>query len=154
MKSILARLWERHKNPWSWFMRPVFGIGMFYGAWLQSWPVLLLGVFGLATSWCWFPKPQKVHPWVERFIEVEKLYVTPPWTTAKLGALLAVLLLMSVSLAAFWQHSLKFGLLLMFFGGLAKSIWSLKVAGRAGLFAAAFGVFWALLAGVLFFQIK
>ncbi len=152
MNALLAKLWERHKNPWSWFMRPVFGIVMFHGAWLQSWPVLLLGVLGLATSWCWFPKPQVVHPWVERFIEVEKPYVSPPWTPAKVGALLAVLALMIVSLSAFWQRSLKLGLILMFFGGLAKSVWSLKVAGKAGLFAAAFGVFWALLASVLFFQ--
>lgn len=134
-------------------MRPLFGIVMFYGAWLQSWPVLLLGVLGLATSWCWFPKPVKVHPWVERFIDVEKAYVTPPWTLAKVSALLAVLVLMIVSLAAFWHRSLQLGLILMFFGGLAKSVWSLKVAGKAGLFAAAFGVFWALLAAVLFFRL-
>lgn len=134
-------------------MRPLFGVVMFYGAWLQSWPVLLLGVLGLATSWCWFPKPVKVHPWVERFIDVEKAYVTPPWTFTKVGALLAVLALMIVSLAAFWHRSLQLGLILMFFGGLAKSVWSLKVAGQAGLFAAAFGVFWALLAAVLFFRL-
>lgn len=134
-------------------MRPLFGIVMFYGAWLQSWPVLLLGVLGLATSWCWFPKPVKVHPWVERFIDVEKAYVTPPWTFTKIGALLAVLALMIVSLAAFWHRSLQLGLILMFFGGLAKSVWSLKVAGKAGLFAAAFGVFWALFAAVLFFRL-
>lgn len=134
-------------------MRPLFGVVMFYGAWLQSWPVLLLGVLGLATSWCWFPKPVKVHPWVERFIDVEKAYVTPPWTLAKVGALLAVLALMIVSLAAFWHRSLQLGLILMFFGGLAKSVWSLKVAGLAGVFAAAFGVFWALLAAVLFFRL-
>lgn len=135
-------------------MRPLFGIVMFYGAWLQSWPVLLLGVFGLATSWCWFPKPRTVHPWVERFIDVERPYVTPAWTFAKVGALVAVTTLIIVSLAAFWHRSLQLGLILMFFGGLAKSAWSVKVAGKAGLFAAAFGVFWALLAAVLFFQIE
>lgn len=134
-------------------MRPLFGVVMFYGAWLQSWPVLLLGVLGLATSWCWFPKPVKVHPWVELFIDVEKAYVTPPWTFTKVGALLAVMALMIVSLAAFWHRSLQLGLILMFFGGLAKSVWSLKVAGLAGLFAAAFGVFWALLAALLFFRL-
>lgn len=135
-------------------MRPLFGVVLFYGAWMQSWPVLLLGGMGLATSWCWFPKPKVVHPWVERFIEREKPFVTPPWTVAKVGALAAVLLLMIVSLAAFWQRSLKLGLILMILGGLAKSVWSLRIAGRAGLFAAAFGVFWAALAAVLYFKVE
>ncbi len=124
-------------------MRPLFGFVLFYGAWVNNGWLVALGVFGLSTSWFWFPKPAVVNPAVEKFIDIERKFVTPPWTAAKVASLAAVLLFLLVSLFVFWYHSLKLGLALMFMGGLAKSVWSLNVAGSAAYIPAFFGVFWA-----------
>ena len=153
MGKLASCLWERHKNIWSWFMRPLFGIIMFYGAWQNSWLILLLGLLGLSTSWCWFPRPKSVHPWVEKFINVEKRYITPPWTLPKVGSLIGVLAFVIVGLTMFWFQNLKPALLLMFLGGLAKSFWSVKVSGRAGIFAACFGIVWSALSLYLYLKL-
>lgn len=126
---------------------------MFYGAWRNSWILLSLGAFGLSTSWFWFPRPQRVQPWVERFIDIERRYITPPWSASKVNSLVGVLTFVIVGLLLFWFHSLKPALILMSVGGLLKSYWSISVAGKAGFIAAAFGVFWALLAVFLYSQI-
>ncbi len=145
------RLWERHKNPFSWLLRPVFGFLMFYGAWINSWPTIGFCVFGLATSWCWFPKPSKPHAWVERFIDVEREYLTPPWTFNKVSGLVVVLVFLLLALSAFWFHMASLGLWLFLAGSLLKAVWSIKVAKLAGIPAAAIGVISALICGVLLY---
>jgi hypothetical protein len=147
-------LWNRHKNIWSWVMRPIFGLVMFYGAWLNSWEVLLLGLFGLSTSWFWFPKPKKVNQLVEQFIDIERTFLTPPWTKTKISSLLFVVVFVLFSLFCFWSRSLTAALMLMFFGGLAKSLWSINVAGKSGYIAAAFGAFWAVAALMIYMSTR
>ncbi|WP_157471834.1 hypothetical protein [Gilvimarinus agarilyticus] len=140
---MLDILWERHKSIWSWYMRPLFGFVLFYGAWLNDWFVLMVGFIGLSTSWFWFPKPKMISPLVEEFINIERSFLTPPWHKAKVGSLVAVLMFVVISIFIFWYRWLELGLVLMCVGGLAKSFWSFKVAGRSGYIAAFFGFFWA-----------
>lgn len=138
--TVFERLFERHKNPLSWIVRPAFGILMFYGAWRNSVLLLSLGVVGAATSWFWFPRPRRLRPWVDRFIEVERRYITPPWTAPKVFGLAAVFVFIVVVTVAFWRHDVALGLSIFVLGALAKSIWSVKVAGRAGIPAAIIGI--------------
>lgn len=126
-------------------MRPTFGFVFFYGAWLNSWIVLLIGLFGLSTSWFWFPKPKKVNPTVERFINIEREYLTPPWTLVKVGGLISVISFILLATLMFWYRWVETALFLMCIGGIAKSFWSIKVAGKSGYIAAGFGCFWIAL---------
>lgn len=143
------RLWERHKNPWSWLVRPPFGALYLYGAWRQSLALLLLATLALSTSWFWFPRPKRVSPNIDRFIEIERRFVTPPYTFEKLaGALLVLLFLIGVT-GALWRGSIALGLWVFAGGALFKSIWSVAVAGRAGYPAAWIGLVSALLSGLL-----
>lgn len=146
--NTFDKLWERHKNPASWIMRPLFGAVMFYGAWLNSWLLLVLGIFSLGTSWFWFPKPKRIHAWVERFIDVEKQFITPPWELKKVLSLVFVLIFLVIVTVAFWQHDARLALVLFIFGALYKAFWSLYVSRRAGIPAASIGVISAILAAV------
>ena len=153
-QSLFSVLWERHKNPWSWLMRPLFGATLLYGAWMNSLLVVSISLFGLATSWFWFPKPRNTYPWVERFIDTEKDYLTPPWTLQKvLGLGLTALFLIATTLI-FWTHQLAWGLLLYAGGSLFKSIWSLFAAKRAGIPAAIIGLISALGSGLIYAWLK
>ncbi len=78
---IFRRLWERHKNPISWVCRPFFGLIISYGAVLENWVILVIGVIGIGTSWFWFPKWKNTPDWAEDFINREWEVLTPanPW---------------------------------------------------------------------------
>lgn len=146
--SRFDRLWERHKNPWSWAVRPLLGVLYLYGAWARSVPLMAAALAGLATSWFWFPKPARPHPSLDRFIEIERRYVTRPYTAGKIAGGVAVLVFLVAVTVALWTHNLRLGLGVFAAGAAGKAVWSLKVAGRAGLPAAAIGAASALLAGL------
>lgn len=130
-------------------MRPPFGALYLYGAWRQSPALLLLATLALSTSWFWFPRPKRVFPHIERFIDIERRFVTPPYTFEKLaGALLVLLFLIGVTWAL-WRGSIVFGLWVFTGGALFKSVWSIAVAGRAGYPAALIGLVSALLSALL-----
>lgn len=150
-ESLLERLWERHKNPLSWLVRPPLGALWFYGAWRQSGTLLALGVLGVATSWFWFPRPATPRTWVERFIDIERRYMAPPWTALKLAGLAMTAMILVVSTVAFWRHDGILGLTIVAFGALLKAVWSLKVARAAGIPAALIGIFVATVAAELLY---
>ena len=140
-------------------MRPLFGAIMLYGAYINSWTFVAVSVFGLTTSWFWFPKPKKVYPWIEKFIEVEYEYVTPPWSAKKILMLLYVLVGLSAIVAAFWYHSAKIGLVLFIVGSLHKAWWSYNVSKKVGdpkvgIPAAVIGVFSAAVAAIILYLIS
>lgn len=76
-QRVFSRLWERHKNPVSWVCRPFFGLIIGYGAILHNWPLILIGIIGVGTSWFWFPKPSCTPAWAELFIDKEFEVLTP-----------------------------------------------------------------------------
>jgi hypothetical protein len=147
--TLLSRLWERHKSPWSWFARPVFGATLFYGAWLRSEWLMALGLVGVATSWFWFPKPRVVPRWVDRFIDIERTYLTPPWTSAKMLGFTITLLYLALTIAAFWNRRLELALGFVLAGCLLKAVWSVAVARRAALGAVIISLVSAAIAGLI-----
>jgi hypothetical protein len=147
VKHLFTRLWERHKNQLSWWVRPLFGALWFYGAWRNSGWLLAAGVLGASTSWFWFPKPARPHPRIERFIDLEKEHLTPPWTAGKVLGLLAVGVFLVIATAAFWRRDAVLGLSLVAFGALLKAAWSVTVARAAGVLPAVIGVLTAAVAG-------
>lgn len=147
--TLLSGLWERHKNPMSWVARPLFGSIMFYGAWIHSWWVLALGIVGVATSWFWFPRPGRVPRWVEKFIDVERAYVSPPWNAPKLLGFLVTFLFVAFTIVSFWQRRPGLALAMVIAGCLLKAGWSLAVARGAAIGAALFGLISAAIAALI-----
>lgn len=152
-ETLFDKLWERHKNPLSWVVRPFFGLSWFYGAYIHSVFFLGLGVLGTATSWFWFPKPEKPHEWVERFIDVEKKYITPPWDYKKVVSLLAVGSFLIAITVVLWNHDAKLGLAIFIFGSLVKTLWSVIVARKYGIPAAIIGILCACAAAFILYWI-
>ncbi len=146
--TTFDQLWERHKNPWSWVARPLLGALLLYGAWLNSVALVILSVIGLATSWFWFPRPSRVHPYIERFIDVERRFITPPYTGQMLICAGLVVGVVGLATAALWLRHVVLGLSVFMAGAVAKSVWSLVVAGRAGVPAAVIGAITAAGAGI------
>jgi hypothetical protein len=133
-KFVRDVLWERHKNPLSWFARPVFGAGFCYGFYIHSWLWIGLSIFALATSWFWFPKPKKPPAWTERFLDKELEYIKKPFGPWKTFELLLTATLMITTALAFWYHNLLLGLIVFGMGILYKLIWSIALAKRQAWF--------------------
>lgn len=131
--SLFDRLWERHRNPISWILRPILGIIWFYAAWVQNLPVVLICIFSLATSWFWFPKPESSPDWVMRFLEIEKEYVTPPWTYKKVIPFSLMVISLGLFTWVMWYQDWRLGMAILIFGFLFKGVWSYVNARDAGL---------------------
>lgn len=123
----------RHRNPISWILRPVIGIVWFYGAWIQSIWIVLFCIFGLATSWFWFPEPKESPEWVIRFLEIERGYVTPPYTYKKVIPFSMIFVFLGIFTWVLWFQDLTLGAVILIFAFLFKAIWSYVVAKDAGL---------------------
>ncbi|MBI4244682.1 MAG: hypothetical protein HY606_11380 [Planctomycetes bacterium] len=97
MKSITRQLWERHKNPLSWTLRPFFAVILYYGVWSHSWTLIAIAIIGLSTSWFWFPKPINTPIWAEQLIDKEL-----EWMKNKKKNLIGVLSSIIVIGSFFW----------------------------------------------------
>lgn len=94
---------------------------------------MLLCAFGLATSWFWFPEPERTPDWVVRFLDIEKEYVTPPWTYKKTIPLGLIVVLLGLFTWVMWYQDWRLGAALLIFSFLIKAIWSYVNAKDVGL---------------------
>ena len=152
LSQFLAWAWDRHHNPLSWFIRPLFIIPFCYFAYRRSWPGIGLTLLGLATSMFWFPKPAEPPAWVIDFLAAEKAYLLSPWTPAKIGLTLLVPLSLGALGAAFWARSIAWGVAVIVLIALSKSAWSVFEAGESGWSVVPFALIGMLLcAGVILY---
>lgn len=132
-RGVFRRLWERHKNPISWVCRPFFGLIIAYGATLQSWQMIAVGVLGIGTSWFWFPKWRNTPVWAEDFINKEFEVLTPdnrrdlkrvvlPSMGLPLGLAALAVLLWYLSYPWNW-----FGILILVVVSILKIVWSARL---------------------------
>ncbi len=124
---------ERHKNQWSWYLRPLFLIPFCYFSYKRS----LTGVFGilfcLLTSMFWFPKPDFVSANVVEFLAFEKQYLQSNWDTKKILISMLVPVSMSFLAMAFWKRNLLAGIGVIALIALGKIIWSVQNGGDSGM---------------------
>ncbi len=124
MQEFWTWYFERHLNPLSWAIRPLFVLLFCYFSYKRK---PLLAVFTIIltfTSAVWFPKPDIVNPMVQNFLQVEKEWLLGPWTYLKVfETMLIVIGLFSLG-AAFWYRSIKIGLLVLGLVTIAKIAWS------------------------------
>ena len=79
---------ERHHNPWSWYVRPLFLIPFCFFAYKHSHAGMAMTIFCLFTSMFWFSKPDVVSPSVEEFLQMEKVWIQGDWNASKMALLL------------------------------------------------------------------
>ena len=126
MDRLSRILWERHKNPLSWVLRPVFAVVLIYGVWFHDWVVIGIAVFGLSTSWFWFPKPKKTPTWAEKFIdkEGEWLQNLRRGGLKEIGWIVFAIVVMGILIYTIWSNNLTFSLIMTGFIIGTKLIWS------------------------------
>jgi len=131
LSDFLSWAWERHHNPLSWYIRPLFVLPFCYFAYKKRLWGVVLTVIAVVTSMFWFPAPAGEDPRATAFLEVERSYITGPWTLAKIAMTALVPLWFVVLGWAFWRRSWLAGFLVINVGALLKVIWSFYFAGAS-----------------------
>ena len=121
--------WERHHNPLSWYIRPLFVLPYCYFAYRKSGWGIALTVVAVLTSMFWFPAPEAGDPRAAAFLEAERQYITGTWTFAKIAMTALVPVWFVVLGWAFWRQSWLAGFLVINIGALLKVAWSFFYAG-------------------------
>ena len=130
--DFLNWAWERHHNPLSWYIRPLFLLPYCYFAYRKNILGLVATVLALATSMFWFPKPEQSGPQAIAFLEMERQYLTSDWTIAKFAVLAWVPVFFTLLGWAFWRRSWIIGCVVINLGVLAKVVWSFHFGGQSG----------------------
>lgn len=129
--DFLNWAWERHHNPLSWYIRPLFVLPFCYFAYKKSVWGVVLTILGVLSSMFWFPAPTVEDPRASEFLAMERMYITGNWTFAK-TAMTALVPIWFISLAlAFWKRSWIAGFFVINIGALLKVIWSFYFAGES-----------------------
>jgi type IV secretory pathway VirB2 component (pilin) len=129
--DFLNWAWERHHNPLSWYIRPLFILPFCYFAYKRNFWGLVATVAAVMSSMFWFPAPATPDPQAAAFLTAERQYVTGPVTFGKL-VLVALVPIWFAGLAwAFRRRSWVGGALIIAAGTLLKVVWSFMVAGES-----------------------
>lgn len=123
---------ERHQNPLSWYIRPLFLVPYCFFAYKRSWAGIAGTAFLMLTSTFWFSKPAMVDENVRQFLQVEQQWLKGPWDLAQVCLSLLVPVSLTALAMAFWKKSLGLGLVVLICIAFGKIGWSIFVAGRAG----------------------
>ena len=129
--DFLNWAWERHQNPLSWYIRPLFVLPFCYFAYKKNPWGITLTVVAVLSSMFWFPAPDTQDPRAAAFLEMERQYITSSWTMAKSAMTALVPLWFAVLAWAFWSRSWLAGFLVINIGALLKVIWSFYFGGSA-----------------------
>jgi hypothetical protein len=124
LQNFLAWAWERHHNPLSWYIRPLFSLPFCYFAYKRNVSGMMLTLIGLATSMFWFPKPDQIDPQAAAFLEMERQYLTGQWTLLKILIAIPVPLMFILLGWAFWNRSWMVGVTVINLAAITKCVWS------------------------------
>ncbi len=125
-------VFDRHHNPWSWYIRPLFLIPFCYFAYKQSWTGISATVFCLFTSMFWFNTPALVPDNVKEFLQFEKDWLYGEWNFQKTMLIITVPTSFIALGLACWKRSLLMGLGVVALMATGKIIWSVQSAGESG----------------------
>lgn len=121
---------ERHLNPLSWYIRPIFMILLAYMAYKRSWKGIIITSILMMSSMVWFPAPDQIDPQMYEVLKYEKQLFSHPLsgTLAVLALLASIVLLCFV----FWKRSLKLGWIVCNVVLIGKLVLSLVFTGKNG----------------------
>ena len=131
LADFLNWAWERHHNPWSWYIRPLFVLPYCYFAYRRSGVGIALTIVAVLSSMFWFPAPDAPDPRAAAFLAAERQYITGSWNFAKIAMTALVPVWFYVLGWAFWRRSWLAGFLVVNIGSLLKVVWSVYYGGEA-----------------------
>src|SRR4028119_1366141 len=147
--------YDRHANPLSWYIRPLFLIPLAWFAHRRSgWgivgtpvapatstaslPAPAAGVASagpraaLATSIAWFPAPAVPDPQILEFLDFEREWITGTWDLEKFAQATLAPLALTAYCLAFWRRSVVWGLVLLNAMAGGKLLWGVVVGDGTG----------------------
>jgi hypothetical protein len=127
--DFVAWAWERHHNPLSWYVRPLFVLPFCYFAYKKSAGGMVLTVAAVVSSMFWFPAPEGGDPRVAEFLAMERAYVGGAWTAGKMALTALVPVWFTLLAWAFWRRSWLAGFTVLNVGIALKVIWSFYYGG-------------------------
>ena len=129
--DFLNWAWERHQNPLSWYIRPLFILPFCYFAYRKGAWGMVLTIVAVASSMFWFPAPELGSSTGAAFLAMERQYLAAPWGIGK-TAMAALIPIWFIALAgAFWLRSWIAGFLVINVGAALKIVWSFYFGGEA-----------------------
>src|SRR3712207_3674264 len=114
---------DRHANPLSWYIRPLFLLPLAWFAHRRSGWGIAGTLVALATSIFWFPEPERPDPQVPAFLDFEREWLTGDWDTQKVLLTLLVPLSLVAFCLAFWRRSVLWVLVLLNLMAGSKLLW-------------------------------
>src|SRR4028119_648407 len=145
---------DRHANPLSWYIRPLFLITLAWFAPRRSGWGIAGTLVALATSIAWFRAPAVPDPQILEFLDFEREWLTGTWDLEKFAQATLAPLALTLYCLAFWRRSVVWGLVLlnaMAGGKLLWGVvvgdgtgWAMTVPGLVGLLIGDVAVLWAL----------
>jgi hypothetical protein len=129
-QEILDWTFQRHLNPLSWYIRPIFLIILVYFAYKRSWKGVAITFVLMMSSMVWFPAPERINSQMQAILEYEHMLLSNPVSAVFTIALMMVFMVLIVM--AFWKRSLKFGLIILNITLIGKVILSLIFTGENG----------------------
>ncbi|MDD1515307.1 hypothetical protein [Priestia megaterium] len=130
LKDILNWAFERHLNPLSWYIRPVFLIILAYFAYRRSWKGLVVTFLLMMSSMFWFPAPPKINSQMHEVLKYEKMLLSNPISATITITIMFIFIVMIVR--AFWKHSLRMGLFILNAALIGKLVLALIFTGENG----------------------
>lgn len=117
-------VWDRHANPLSWYIRPLFLLPFMAFAYRRNGWGVVGTLLALATSMFWFPAPAQPDPQIASFLAAEREYLGGEWTVGKVALTLLVPASLWALGAAFWYRSVGWGLVVLNAIAVVKTVWS------------------------------
>lgn len=76
--SILEWAFQRHLNPMSWYIRPIFLVALAYFCYRRSWKGAIITFLLMTSSMVWFPVPERINPEMQAVLDYELMPFVQP----------------------------------------------------------------------------
>lgn len=130
IQTILDWAFERHLNPLSWYLRPIFLIIICYFAYKRSLKGIIITFLLMSSSMVWFPSPETIDPEMKVVLEYEKMLLSNPMTA--IVTLFMGVIFVALACIAFWKRSLTMGLVIVNSMMIGKVVLGLIFTGENG----------------------
>ncbi len=123
---------DRHANPLSWYIRPLFLLPLAWFAYRRSGWGIAGTLVALATSIFWFPVPAEPDPQILEFLEFERDWLTGDWDGQKVLLSLLSPLSLAAFCLAFWRRSVLWGVVILNLMAGGKLLWGVVAGDGTG----------------------
>jgi hypothetical protein len=147
-RDLFDWVFERHKNLWSWYIKPIFILPFCWLAYKRNLIGLSVCILIFVSSFFWFPAPEVISESVKDIVGQEVTWLFSEWTFAKISATVSFSLSLITLALAFWKRSLWIGLAFVLVSIFTKIAWNEMVFEELG-FTVLMGLLFSLSASVL-----